>query len=392
MPSPSKSLFNPRSIYEDNTASVVGVSPNKHTGIPSSPSKLRTMMAGNGRYHKRNASDGQFLSSYHDNLQENEGPGQMLPPDHPHFANTVGQNILCEKAGKHASQYGPNDTAVPKSSTSPIKQKDIKGQKEGTGGRGLHKRLKSSRSLKSLLKGENSNKQDEHDMKRVSSAEEERVSRISGFLGKSKPRERSRPPPKDQQKYMSPEYTPLEVKHPIWEQFATQPLKDSHGNVKSPSAVNAKGKNILENEAEEHMPTNRESSSKRNDAENMERMLVRKAETKRPQTWYAEERPGSGPTNDNPKRRTRPPSPDGGREQRVSQYSSHFSRRGQDEKYTNEPPREDPKATKRGSKVVAAMAVFDGKTKATEKNVKEWKAIDVDQALEDLLVRYTDPK
>lgn len=352
---------------------------------------LKSMMA--SRQHKRNPSAGATLSS---NKTENITPNlprlsrehPNLPPDHPHYNQPLGE---------------VNHNREP-SRSSPRKSLEIHEDNEGHPG--LRKRTKSAVSLKSLVrkdKEKSPKKKHSEDPTQRKPKKSKSSTNLAALLSRPKSskglKQDETREPKDKENRTPPNSAGM-APPPIWAQFATRPAQEVDCGLRIASGD-------VEDEMAMYTPQEYSPSKQRNFNDYHQPTLARRPELKpRPKsaflasgsstTSFAETLSGlrKKSTDRDISRQPRDHpviSHNGENQQRLSSESKPSSQRSsiEDHKLVDEPPKSSLIMAKRGSRVAAAVAVFDGKSKESEKDSRMEPKMDIkaiDSAFEALLV------
>ena len=362
-----------------------------HQHKRTTSSVLKSMMA--PRQHKRNPSAGAGLSSnktenINSNLPRLSREHPHLPPDHPHYNQPLGEV-------NHNRE---------RSRSSPRKSLEIHEDNESQPG--LRKRTKSSVSLKSLVRKE----KEKSPKKKHSEEPTQRKPKMSksstnlaALLSRPKsskgPKQDETREPKDKENRTPPNSAGM-TPPPIWAQFATRPAQEVVGGLRIPS-------NEVEDEVAVYTPQEYSPSKQRNFDDYHQPTLARRPELKpRPKSAFLTS--GSSTTSftetlsglrkkSTDRDLSRQPrdhpvtSHNGENQQRLLSESKPSSQRLSIEghKIVDEPPKSGLTMAKRGPRVAAAVAVFDGKFKESEKDLRMEPKMDIkaiDSAFEALLV------
>ncbi len=357
-------------------------------------SVLKSMMA--PRNHNRNPSAGAALSptkleNVNPNLPRVSTEPLRIPPDHPHF------NQPLEEVNQNRER----------SRSSPRKAIEI--YEENKSHPGLHKRTKSSISLKSLVRKEK--EKEKSPKKKASEDPTERKPKksksstnLAALLSRPKsskgPKQDETQEPKDKENQTPPSSAGM-APPPIWAQFATRaPTQEADNGLRIPL-------NDVKDEMALYTPQEYSPSKQRNFNDLHQPTLSRRPELKsRPKSAFL----ASGPTTASfaetisglRKKSTdrdvsRQPHHDpaaqhnGENQQRLPFESKPTSQRSSidDYKSVDERPKSGLIMAKRGSRVAAAVAVFNGKSKESERDTKVEPKMDIkaiDSAFEALLV------
>lgn len=379
--------------------------PNSSPSKTMASSKLKSIIA--PRNHRRSPSDGTNLSpSKSPTKKENANPHQVsntaqpifLPSDHPHNE-------------QHLREQGRNQDNARSSPRKPIAVYEDQSKSSD-----LHKRTKSSVSLKSLVgndkakprKTSSPEKQDRKKPKKIKSS-----TGLSALLSRSKSSTDltadEKPLAKDKEN-TTPPSTGKVAPPPIWAQFASQPFEGYASSTKVPL-------NDVRNVAEEialYTPTEYSPSKGRNFMDYGAPTLSRKLESKprskstllpssASKTSFTETISAlrkRGQTKDQP----RPLSGhqqyrSSGEGRRLSLEKTAPSQRASAERQrkSEDAAENDARAAKRGSRVMAAVAAFNGKTQGTDVTTHtNTKALEspldpetIETAFESLLVSYS---
>ena len=245
-----------------------------------SSSVLKSIMV--SKNHKRTPSDGTPLT-YNDS--ENSGPyGRrqamgampMLPPDHPHNQNRVLGQI-----------HNP-----PSNPSSPQKSRDMQEIKP----KGLHKKTLSSVSLRSL--GKDKEKEKDKQCKESSRHQAEKdttgkpkktksSTNLAAVFQKSKASKEGddQSQAKDKENTTPPSSAVAEVHTPIWAQFSSQPFQE----IRATSTIPLNDRRDIEQEIALYTPTEYSPSKQRNFFDYGQPSLQRRVPSKekeRPRSTY----------------------------------------------------------------------------------------------------------
>ena len=352
------------------------------------------------RNHRRNPSDGTNLSpSISPSKKENAKPSQFnnvsqhcfLPSDHPHSVQNLREN----------SRNRDNARASP--------QKPIEVYEDDIKSFGLHKRTKSSVSLKSLIandkvkapKPSSPAKQDGKKPKKSKSS-----TSLSAILTKSKSskdlRLDGKSEPKDKEN-RTPPSTANVAPPPIWAQFASQPFESYS------TKVPLNDTRSIADETTQYTPQKHSPTKGGNFVDHETPTLSRVESKPRPastllpsstsKTSFTNTISGlrkRGNEKSQPKLTTdQLPSSSSVESQRLSSdKKTQVQRASTDQQRQNEDMEASTVAVKRGSRVMAAVAAFNGKSQIpntlTEPFVKAQEppldAKAIDTAFESLLV------
>lgn len=370
-----------------DSASNVQVQRHKRT----TSSVLKSIMA--PRNHNRNPSAGAALAS---TRTEN------VNPNHPH--------LFTEPPHLHSVPYHRNEPLGEvnqnreRSRSSP--RNALECYEEDKSHPGLHKRTKSSVSLKSLMRKD----KDKSPKKKASEDHPERKPKksksstnLAALLSRPKSsrgsKEDGRQEPKDKENQTPPSSAALGPP-PIWAQFATGPTQEVLSGMRIPL-------NDVEDEMALYTPREYSPSKQRNFNDYQQPTLCRRPEPKlRPKSAFSASGPSatsfaetlSGIRKKSTDRDvSRPPHGDIAAQHNVenqAQSLSGFKPSSQrssvdDRKSVEEPPKSGLIMAKRGSRVAAAVAVFNGKSKEPDMNPRVEPKMDImaiDSAFETLLV------
>ncbi|KAF2137005.1 uncharacterized protein K452DRAFT_258283 [Aplosporella prunicola CBS 121167] len=218
-----------------------------------------------GRGHKRSPSDGTTLTVATPNenarprsSQAVMGAMPLLPPDHPH-----GQRVLGELYNQMS-----NAPASPKKSDENRESKR----------KSVHKKTLSAVSLRSLARGQDKPKEEKEkevgkEGKREERREEKRMSRdikktksstsLSAVFAKAKQRKENNHPSKDKENTTPPHSAVSATNAPIWAEFSTQRPAD-YQETTSPAAIPPRDRQDVDNDIALYTPTEYTPSKQRN--------------------------------------------------------------------------------------------------------------------------------
>lgn len=359
-------------------------------------SVLKSMMA--PRNHNRNPSAGAALSA---TKMENVNP----TPSH-----LLMEPPLIEPPQLTPDQRYPNQPLGEvnqnreRSRSSPKKSPEM--YEEGKSQPGLHKRTKSSVSLKSLMRKDKEKSRKEKPSETPTERKPKKSkssTNLAALLSRPKssrgPKEDERKEPKDKENRTPPASAAL-ASPPIWAQFATGGTQEVDSGIRIPL-------NDVEHEMALYTPREYSPSKQRNFDDSQQPTLSRRPEPKlRPKSAFLASGPSttsfaetlSGLRKKNTDRDvSRRPHGDTAAQHSVankSESSSGFKTSSQrssvdDRKSVEEPPKSGLIMAKRGSRVAAAVAVFNGKSNGPEMNPRVEPKMDIkaiNSAFESLLV------
>lgn len=317
--------------------------------------------------------------------------GSMLPPNHPHTR----QQLRDESRNRENSK------------PSPLKPVEV--YEDNSQAFAFHKKSKSSVSLKSLMGTEKADTPKPRSPKKQDTEKPTKKSKsstnLSALLSRPKSSKDLRSEMSRSQKdkeNMAPSSTVDIVAPPIWAQFAKQPIGDSTTARKVP----LNDVHDVDNEMALYTPLDYSPSKQRNFHEYEKPTLSRRGEPKpRPRSAFipsgistasfAETLSGlrkqghqRGESRSSNQSEYRPPSTDSRR--KASSEDQRSSRRDvvENRKVSDDSSSSASTMAKRGSRVMAVVAAFNGKSKEPPKEAVVTK-IDVhaiDNAFENLLV------
>lgn len=354
-------------------------------------SVLKSMMA--PRSHKRNPSAGAAISS---TKTENVNPNPPhLSRDFPH---------LSLDHSDRDQPLGEVNQNRERSRSSP--RKPLETYEENQGRSGLHKRTKSSVSLKALVrkdKEKNPKKKASEDPTEQKPKKSKSSTNLAALLSRPKSSRGPKPDeglePKDKENQTPPNSAGM-APPPIYAQFAARATQEIDSGMRIPL-------NDVKDEMALYTPQEYTPSKQRNFNDHNLPTLSRRPEPKpRPKSAFLASGPSttsfaetiSGLRKKSTDRHvSRRPCDDttaqhtGENKQILSSASKPSSRRSSidDRKSVEEPPKSGMIMAKRGSRVAAAVAVFDGKSKELNKDPKVEPKMDIkaiDNAFEALLV------
>lgn len=314
------------------------------------------------------------------------GPSPILPPDHPQD-----RYHLREQSGNR-----DNIRSSPR--------KSIERHGDSVKSTELYKKTKSSVSLKSLMGNEKSKtpkpkspeKQEVKTMKKSKSS-----TSLSALLSRPKSSKGSKPedpPLKKDKENRTPPSSATAAPPPIWAQFVTQQMQESTSTTKVP----LNDRNNLVDEIALYTPRDYSPSKQRNFHEHEQPTLSRRIEPKpRPKSAFIPSGPSTNPFSGTTvglrkpslDRNRRYPNNDGNNHRSSSEKKSLSRRSSLEHQIISEDCSKPGFTTnKRGSRVMAAVAVFNGKSrepphepvKETHETRLDVKAIE--NAFETLLV------
>ncbi|KAF2812308.1 uncharacterized protein BDZ99DRAFT_412911 [Mytilinidion resinicola] len=326
--------------------------------------------------HKKTPSDGTPLSIKEAHITQSYDPRSnmnampMLPPDHPHTQRALGQI------------HNP-----PSNPASSRKSKDTKDAKP----KGLHKKTLSSVSLRSLAKDKDKEeKRHSREPSRARADKDETGSpkknksstNLAAVFHKSKaPKEvnRNSHNARDKENTTPPgSAIAPEVQTPIWAQFSSQPFQE----VRTTSTIPLNDRRSIEQEIALYTPTEYSPSKQRNFYDYGQPSLQKRpgaASKERPKSTFL---PSTGSTSNFMETLSRkmsgeraPLSATKGNEIRGKEDTSSrgattrgMLRRASSEgrKSMDDKPRPGQTVAQKGARVMAAVAVFNGKSKEAE--------------------------
>ncbi len=361
-------------------------------GQRTKPSVLKSLMA--PRNHKRNPSAGLVLLS---TRTENISPNDRDP------CNTLPSNPLNRP---YPSQpLGEVNQNRERARSSPRKPAGPEREASHAGGKSMHKKTKSSVSLKSLVGGDKDSKQSAREIPLEMQAKKSKSSTsLSALLSRSKSskgHKHEMPRVLKDKENQTPPSSAGSEPPPIWAQCASQPIHETSNTTR----VCLNDRRSVDEEMALYTPKEYSPSKQRNFCDYHQPTLAKRGEPKaRPKSAFLPSAPSMASLADTLSGR-RKVSHDrmiqlGPRRDSINAHriSSDDKRRGSSEqdrltrqssvenrKTSNESFKEGLTMAKRGTRVMAAVAAFNGKSKEQEKEVK----IDVkmiDSAFEALLV------
>ncbi|GME47493.1 gtpase binding protein rid1 [Neofusicoccum parvum] len=335
-----------------------------------------------GLNHKRSPSDGTALAvpapkdtGRPRSSQAAMASMPMLPPDHPHAPRVLGEIH--------------NQPSTP---TSPRKSKDSRDGKM----RGLHKKTLSTVSLRSLAKGQDKTKDDSKDEQRSDDKMKKTKSStsLSAVFSKAKsPKKASSSPSKDKENTTPPHSASSGNHTPIWAEFSSQKPADDYHEVTTTTTIPLAVQRNLEHEIALYTPADYSPSKQRNFFDFEKPSLQHRQPSggssrgnSRPNSWYL---PKSTSTHSFVETLSKKMGDE--RKQTLGGKAQTFvdnwktkggSRRPSAEESTlhrthsqRRKPEEEKKqmetafASKRGSRVMAAVAAINGRSKEPEVEV-----------------------
>ncbi len=369
-----------------DTIARLGITDERLQQKRTTSSVLKSMMS-----PKRNAAVGMGPAGL---KNENMGPqnfaaiiqSPLLPPDHP-------------QARYHLREQSGNRDNI---RSTPMKSIEI--HDDNVKSAVLHKKTKSSVSLKSLIGNEKSNmpKPTSLEKKEVKGMKKSKSSTsLSALLSRPKSSKGPKPvdsPRKKDKENRTPPNSATAAPPPIWAQFATQQMQESTSTTKIP----LNDRNHLADEIALYTPRDYLPSKQRNFHNYEQPTLPRRIEPKpRPKSAFIPPSPSTShfagtlvgfrkPSLENARRC---PKTEGG-SRRSSTEAKFSSRRSSLEHHHISEDCSKPSVTmnKRGSRVMAAVAAFNDKSRAppldpnreTQEDQIDVKAIE--NAFESLLV------
>ncbi|OCL02728.1 hypothetical protein AOQ84DRAFT_443169 [Glonium stellatum] len=343
-----------------------------------SSSVLKSIMV--SKNHKRTPSDGTPLYKDSENIspygrKQATAVIPMLPPDHPHNQHRVLGQI-----------HNP-----PSNPSSPRKSRDTKEGKP----KGLHKKTLSSVSLRSLGKDKEKEKEKEKEKDKQSKessrfqAEKDTIGRpkktksstnLAAVFQKSKASKEGKDQSKvrDKENTTPPSSAVAEIHTPIWAQFSSQPFQE----IRTTSTIPLNDRRGIEQEIALYTPTEYSPSKQRNFFDYGQPSLQKRVPSKekeRPRSMYLPTSTSTSSFIDTLSRKISnervPLSVTRGNEARVKDehntkgvLTRSVLRRtsSESQKSKDEPPSRGLTIAKKGARVMAAVAAFNGKAREAE--------------------------
>ena len=340
-----------------------------------SSSVLKSIMV--SKNHKRMPSDG-TPSTYKDSensslygCKQAIGAMPILPPDHPHNQNRVLGQI-----------HNP-----PSNSSSPRKSRDMQETKP----KGLHKKTLSSVSLRSLGKDKEKEKEKDKQCKESSRHQAEKdttgkpkktksSTNLAAVFQKSKASKEGndQSQAKDKENTTPPSSAVAEVHTPIWAQFSSQPFQE----IRTTSTIPLNDRRGIEQEIALYTPTEYSPSKQRNFFDYGQPSLRRRVPSKekeRPRSTYLPMSASTSSFIDTLSRKISnervPLSITRGNEARTKDehntkgiLTRSMLRRtsSESQKSKDEQSNRGLTIAKKGARVMAAVAAFNGKAREAE--------------------------
>ena len=346
------------------------------------------------RNHKRSPSAGLVLSSAHaENVKLNDRGIFDAIPSTPSHHTRSNQSLEITRPNRERARSSPRKPAI---------HRQVSSQDDG---KSMHKKTKSSISLKSLVGGDKDNKHSSQDTSQESKPKKSKSStNLSALLSRPRSSKAQKPEPtstiKDKENQMPPSSAGSDPP-PIWAQYASQPPQETSNATR----IRLNDRMSVDEQVALYTPRDYSPSKQRNFGDYHQPTLTKRHEPKpRPKSAYLPSAPSFSAFADTLSGRRKASHdrgvPAGSRRDLIStqRNSADDKRRGSLEQdcSSRRPSGEVRRVSselfnngvtmaKRGVKVMAAVAAFNAKSKEQEKEVK----IDVkviDSAFEALLV------